>query len=106
MFVAEVLPKGVNYELESTVGARIHPPRSTLGPARLFVAGMHEFVTTCAQSDEVVLGVVSELTPRVNVMDLESARASAALAAPAVPLQYLLAEAFIGFLVQPKPRPS
>ena len=53
-----------------------------------------------------MLGVVAELTPRVNVVNMEFDRAPAALAAPAIPLQYLLAEAFIGPRVQPKPRPS
>ncbi len=67
---------------------------------------MHKLVAACAQSDEIVPGVVSELTPRVHVVNLEFDRAPAALAAPAVPFQYLLAEASIGLPVQPKPRPS
>jgi len=67
---------------------------------------MHKLVAARAQGDEIVLGVVSELTPRVNVVNVEFARAPAALAAPAIPLQYPLAEAFIGLRVQPKPRPS
>ncbi len=78
----------------------------TLRPATLFVSGMHKLVAACAEGDEVVLGVVSELTPRVDVVNMEFDRAPAALAAPAIPLQYLLAEALIGLRVQPKPRPS
>ena len=47
---------------------------------------MHEPVAASAQGDEILLGVVSEPTPRVNVVHLEIHQAPAALTAPAVPL--------------------
>ncbi len=71
-----------------------------------FFLGMHKSMAACAQGDEIMLSVVSELAPRVDVMNVEFTRTPAALAAPAVPLQYLLAQLFIGLGVKPKPRPS
>jgi len=38
-----------------------------------------------------MLGVVSEVAPGVDVVNLEFAGPPAALAAPAIPLQYMLA---------------
>ncbi len=51
---------------------------------------MHELVATCAQSDEVVLGIVSEPASRFDVVNLELAKMPTVLAPPAVPFQYLL----------------
>ena len=43
-------------------------------------------VTTGAEGDEVLFSIGSQLTPRVEVVDLEVGRLAAALAAPAVSL--------------------
>ncbi len=48
-------------------------------------------MTPGAERDEVLFGIGSQLTPRVDVVDLEVDRTAAALAAPAIPLQHLLA---------------
>ena len=74
-------------------------------PARLSCSSeMHKSVARCAQGDQIVLGVVSELAPRVDVVDVEFARAPATLATPAIPLQDLLAQALVGLWVKLKPR--
>ncbi len=62
-------------------------------------------MTPGAEGDEVLLGIGSQLTPRLDVMNLEVGRAAAGLAAPAIPLQYLLAQLTIGFWVEAKPGP-
>jgi hypothetical protein len=51
-----------------------------------------------------VLSVVSELAPRVDVVDVEFGRAPATLATPAIPLQDPLAQALVGLWVEPKSR--
>ncbi len=53
-----------------------------------------------------MLRVVSELAPRVDVVNVEFSWAPAVLAAPTIPLQDLLTQAFVGLRVKPKPRPS
>ena len=58
-----------------------------------------------AEGDEVLLGVVAQSAPREDVVNLEVGAAAAVLAAPAVPLQHLLAQLTIGFWVEAKPGP-
>ena len=53
-----------------------------------------------------MLGVVSQLALRLDVVDVEFARTPATLAKPAIPLQDLLAQAFVGLWVKPKSRTS
>ena len=53
-----------------------------------------------AEGDEVGLGVVAEAAPGMYVVNLEIGRAAAVLAAPGVPLQYLLAELAIGLGIE------
>jgi hypothetical protein len=65
---------------------------------------MHKSVARCAQGDQIVLGVVSELAPRVDVVDVEFAGTPTTLATPAIPLQDLLAQALVGLWVKPKSR--
>jgi hypothetical protein len=48
---------------------------------------MDLLVASCAQSDEVVFGIVAEQAPWPNVMNLELTHAAAVLAAPPVSLQ-------------------
>jgi len=43
-----------------------------------------------------VLGIISQPTPRTNVVHLEIRQTSAALTAPAIPLQYLLTQLSVG----------
>ncbi len=66
---------------------------------------MHMPVTIHAEGDEVLLGVVSESASWVDVVDLEVDRTAAALAAPAIPLQHLLAQLTIGLRVEAEPGP-
>ncbi len=52
---------------------------------------MESLMTPGAERDEVLFGIGSQLTPSVDVVDLEVDRTAAVLAAPAVSLQHLLA---------------
>ncbi len=52
---------------------------------------MESLMTPGAEGDEVLLGIVAQTAARVAVMNLEVGRLAAALAAPAVSLQHLLA---------------
>jgi hypothetical protein len=49
---------------------------------------------------EILGCVIAESAPRLDVMDLEIFRSPADFAAPAVPLQDLMAERAVGFSVQ------
>ncbi len=57
---------------------------------------MGNLVTTRAEGDEVLLGVVSESASWVDVVDLEVGRSAAGLAAPAIALHHLLAKSTVG----------
>ncbi len=48
-------------------------------------------VASHAEGDQVLLGIVAQSAAWMDVMNLEVGRAAAALAAPAVALQHLLA---------------
>ncbi len=67
---------------------------------------MSLLVTTGAECDEVLLGVVSESASWVDVVDLEVGTTPAGLAAPAVPFQHLLAQLAIGFWVEAESGPA
>ncbi len=56
-------------------------------------------VTAGAEGDEVWLGIVTQTASWLNVVNLKVGRPAAGLAAPAVPLQHLLAQLTIGFWV-------
>jgi hypothetical protein len=62
-------------------------------------------MTPGAEGDEVLLGVVAESASWVDVVDLEISRPAAVLAAPAIPLQHLLAQLTIGLWVEAEPGP-
>ena len=64
---------------------------------------MNNFVAAGAESDQVLLGVVSESAPRVDVVNLKVGRPSAVLAAQAIALQHLLAQSTVGLGVEAKP---
>ena len=59
-----------------------------------------------AERDEVLFGIGSQPAPGVDVMNLEVGRAAAVLAAPAIPLQHLLAQLTIGLQVEAEPGPA
>jgi hypothetical protein len=63
-----------------------------------------KFVAACAKADEIVLRILSESTPRVDVVHLKISQTSAPLAAPAIPLQYLLALFPVRLAIEPHPR--
>lgn len=67
---------------------------------------MHMPVTIRAEGDEVLLGVVSESASWMDVVNLKIGHPAAGLAAPAVPLQHLLAQLAIGFWVEAEPGPG
>ncbi len=48
-------------------------------------------MTAGAEGEEVGFGVVAEAAPGMDVVDLKVGRPAAVLAAPAIPLQHLLA---------------
>ena len=62
-------------------------------------------MTAGAEGDEVGLGIDAQSPPRADVVDLEVGRAAAGLAAPAVPLQHLVAELAVRVRVEAKPGP-
>jgi hypothetical protein len=59
-------------------------------------------MTPGAEGDEVLLGIVAQSPPRVDVVHLEIGCASTVLAAPAVALQDLLVQSAIGLGVEPE----
>ncbi len=60
-------------------------------------------MTPGAKSDQVLLGVISESASWLNVVNLEPGRTPAVLAAPAIPLQHLLAKSTVGLGVEAEP---
>ena len=60
-------------------------------------------MTAGAEGDEVLLGIISESASWVDVVDLEVGTTPAVLAAPAIPLQHLLAQLTIGLWVEAEP---
>jgi hypothetical protein len=53
-----------------------------------------------AQRDQILLGIISALAAKPFVVDLQIRPASAALAPPTIPPQYLLPESFVQFGVK------
>ncbi len=64
---------------------------------------MDTAVARGAEGDQVLLGVVSESASRADVVNLEVSRTAAALAAPAIALQHLLAKSTVGLGVEAEP---
>jgi hypothetical protein len=60
----------------------------------------------CAKSDQVFVSVIAKCASRTNMVDLETIRATAILASPAIPFKRMGAELAVGILVEPKPRLS
>jgi hypothetical protein len=52
-----------------------------------------------AKGDEIFFHIASQTTSLLDVMDLEIFGTSAALASPAIAVEYLLAKSLIGILV-------
>ena len=61
---------------------------------------MQPSMTLGAEGNQVGLGIVSQSASWLNVVNLKVGRPAAVLAAPAIPLQYLLAQLTIGFWVE------
>jgi hypothetical protein len=57
-----------------------------------------------AQSDQVILSIITELASRFDVMDFQSSHRAARLAAPVVALDDRLTEQTVGFRIESKPR--
>lgn len=57
---------------------------------------MYRPMAFVAERNEVLGGVISQQAPRAQVMNLEIVRAPAALAAPPISLEHLLAQLMIG----------
>lgn len=64
--------------------------RNVIGPLEMYLS-----MTLSAKGDQGLLGIVSEQTSRLGLVNLKLPRVPTALAVPAVPLQYLLAWASI-----------
>ncbi len=60
-------------------------------------------MTPGAEGDEVGLGVVSQSASWVDVVDLEVGTPAAALAAPPIALQHVLAKSTVGLGVEAEP---
>ncbi len=67
---------------------------------------MQRSMAASAKCDQVLLGIISEVAPRFDMVYLEFANMSTALAPPAVALQYLMAQPSIGFRVESQSRAS
>jgi hypothetical protein len=53
---------------------------------------MDNLMAASTQSDEILLDVLSELTTRVDVVNMKFVQSTTALAAPPVPLEDVLAQ--------------
>ncbi len=62
---------------------------------------MLTLVTADTKRDQVLKGVVAELTARVYMMDLQLSLRTAALTPPAVSLQHSLSQCFVFLQAQP-----
>ena len=62
---------------------------------------MPHLVASSAERDEISVGIVAQLAPRRDVMDLKLVCGSAVLAAPAVALEHLPAQPAICLRVKP-----
>ena len=58
-----------------------------------------------AEGDQILGSVIAQSASRLNVMDLETLRSSAALATPAVSLQDFVAEVAIPLRIKPQAGP-
>ncbi len=63
-------------------------------------------VAARAEGDQILLGIISKAAALIDVVDLEVGTTSAGLAAPAIPLQHLLAKSTVGLRVEAEPGPA
>ena len=61
-------------------------------------------MTGGTQRDQVLLGVVAQLTAKLLVMNLKTAQTAARLTSPAIPLQDFATELLVGLARKPQPR--
>jgi hypothetical protein len=66
---------------------------------------MARAVTICTKGDQIFLDVITELTARLNMVNLKTFHPSARLATPAVSLEHLPAKLTICFGGKPQSRP-
>jgi hypothetical protein len=59
----------------------------------------------CAESDQILGGVIAQSAPPLNVMDLKILHSPARLTTPSISLQNFPAELAIGFRIKPQPWP-
>ncbi len=67
---------------------------------------MDFLVTGGAEGNQVGLGIVSQSASWFDVVDLEVGTPTAELAAPAVPLQHLVAEVAVRVRIEAEPEPA
>jgi hypothetical protein len=65
---------------------------------------MYQQMTCGAQRDQVLFGILTTLTPKLLVVNLQIQSASADLASPAITPQHLLAESLVQPWIKPQPR--
>src|SRR3989454_12483141 len=65
---------------------------------------MYCLVTGRTQRDQVVLGILAQMTAKLLVMNLKIAQTAARLTSPAVPLQDFLTELLVGLARKSQPR--
>jgi len=61
-------------------------------------------VTLRTEGQEILTGIITLVAPAPKVVNLQVRKRATRLAPPTVPLQYLLAQASVGFLSKPNPR--
>lgn len=64
---------------------------------------MNSTVTAGAKGDQIFLLIVSQMAPRLDVMNLKFFEAPASLTAPTIPYEHLAHESLIGLWLQPHP---
>ena len=65
---------------------------------------MNVSVTLRTEGQEILTGIIPLMAPVLNVVNLQVRKRATRLAAPAVPLQNLLAQASVEFLSKLNPR--
>ncbi len=62
---------------------------------------MHILVALGAESDQILVGIVSEAAPRVDMVNLQFSQSPTVLAAPPIALQHLCTQSLKGFRIEP-----
>jgi hypothetical protein len=83
----------------SWLNSILQPPKTTK------LVEVDPTVTTGAERDQVLLGIVSQVASRLEMMNLQPSKRPTELAAPPVVLKVLPPKFSIGNRIQPQPRP-